>query len=79
MAYYNYKVVRDQIPADFEDRYEQEFNKKNGEGAYDADANYDGHRWLLTAEYIEYLQATIAKGSEITVAKWFREPGVVHF
>lgn len=77
MAYYNYKVVRDQIPTEFEDRYEQEFNKVNGEGSYDADANYDGHRWLLTAEYIEYLQVTIAKGQYITNEEWFRE-GIRH-
>lgn len=77
MAYYNYKVVRDLIPAEFEDRYEQEFNKVNSEDSYDADANYDGHRWLLTAEYIEYLQATIAKGQFITNEEWFRE-GIRH-
>jgi len=77
MAYYNYKVVRDQIPAEFEDRFEQEFNKVNGEGYYDADANYDGHRWLLTAEYIEYLQATIVKGQYITNEEWFSE-GIRH-
>lgn len=71
MAYYNYKIVRDQIPAEFEDRYEQEFNKVNGEGRYNDDANYDGHRWLLTAEYIEYLQASIVKGSYIHYDEWF--------
>lgn len=77
MAYYNYKVVRDQIPAEFEDRYEHEFNKINGEDEYNADANYDGHRWLLTAEYIEFLQAVIAKGSKITLDEWFND-GIRH-
>lgn len=72
MAYYNYKYVRDQIPADFEHRYEQEFNKVHGEGCYDGDPNYDGHRWLLTAEYIEYLSSQLKLGQKISVAKWFR-------
>ena len=77
MAYYNYKVVRDQIPEEFQDRYEEAFNVVNGEGAYDSDANYDGHRWLLTAEYIDYLNAQLDRGRKITIAEWFRG-GITH-
>lgn len=71
MAYYNYKVVRDQIPEDFEARYVSAFNAIHGDNFYDSDANYDGHRWLLTAEYIDYLQASIVTGSYIHYDEWF--------
>lgn len=77
MAYYNYKVVRDRIPNDFEDRFVSAFNDANGDDSYDSDANYNGHRWLLTAEYIDYLQASIIRGSHIALDEWFSN-GIIH-
>lgn len=66
MAYYNYKVVRDLIPDDFRDKFIEQFEKDGTE--YDHDANYDGHMWLLVADYIEYLLATKENQD-----RWFEE------
>jgi hypothetical protein len=60
MAYYNYKVVRDMIPDDFRDAFIKEF-EADGRVEYDGDANYDGHMWLLVAEYIEHLQEELER------------------
>jgi len=58
MAYYAYKEVRDLIPNDFRDRFEESFKVENGR-EYDGDANYDGDMWLLAAAYIEHLQCEL--------------------
>lgn len=58
MAYYAYKHVRDIIPDDFQNRFEESFKAENGY-EYDGDANYDGDMWLLAAAYIDYLQGEL--------------------
>jgi len=55
MAYYAYKTVMTCIPVWFEIEYIKLFQEKTGR-EYNSDPNYDGDMWLLTAEYIEYLQ-----------------------
>lgn len=66
MAYYNYKIVRDQIPNEFRDAFICTYEKTT-QKEYDGDANYDGDLWVLTAEYIEYL----LNGRSLPPAVWF--------
>lgn len=55
MAHYNYKcVMYDLIPKDFYNSFIEEFEEDGSE--YDYDSNYDGHHWLMAAEYIKQLQ-----------------------
>lgn len=58
MAYYAYKYVRDLIPDDFQNRFEESFKAESGR-EYDGDSNYDGDMWLLAAAYIEHLQGEL--------------------
>lgn len=67
MAYYNYKIVRDQIPDNFQAAFVCAYEKQTG-NEYEGEANYDGDLWALAAEYIEYLLA----GSPDTPSKWFK-------
>lgn len=66
MAYYNYKIVRDQIPDNFHAAFVCAYEKLTG-NEYEGEANYDGDQWILTAEYIEYLLA----GDQESPSKWF--------
>ena len=50
MAYYAYKVVRDQLPQWIEDACPEDF---------DHDANYDGGQWYKTSAYISFLERRI--------------------
>lgn len=50
MAYYAYKVVRDQLPQWIEDACPEDF---------DHDANYDGGQWYKTSVYITFLEKRI--------------------
>lgn len=66
MAYYNYKIVRDQIPDEFQKAFACAYEKQTG-NEYEGEANYDGDLWILTAEYIEYLLA----GGQKSPSRWF--------
>jgi hypothetical protein len=54
------------IPDDFRDKFIEQFEKDGTE--YDHDANYDGHMWLLVADYIEYLSSP-----KEAQEKWFEQ------
>lgn len=58
MAYYNYKHVRDQIPADFQGPWEKAWKEETGRD-YEGTCDYDGELWILASDYIDHLHAKI--------------------
>ncbi len=51
MAMYNYKYVRDQIPEYVTESIED----------YEGGCDYDGDMWCAASEYIDHLEAELAK------------------
>jgi hypothetical protein len=58
MAYYNYKHVRDQIPAEFQGPWEKKWKEETGR-EYEGTCDYDGELWILASDYIDHLHAKI--------------------
>ena len=56
MAAYNYKYVRDQLPPYLTDEVE----------GYEGGCDYDGDMWVSASNYIDALEAELAKQYEIT-------------
>jgi hypothetical protein len=50
MAYYNYKIVRDQLPSWIIEAQGPD---------YEGDGNYDGDQWCAAAAYISFLEGRV--------------------
>jgi hypothetical protein len=72
MAYYNYKHVRDSIPAEFREPWEQQFKAASGR-EYEGTADYDGDLWLLASDYIDHLKKRVTE-----IEEWTRAAESVH-
>jgi hypothetical protein len=69
MAYYNYKRVRDLVPNEFVEEFSKVYKEQTGED-YCGESNYDGDMWIMTANYIDYLQTFLP--NEHTYSEYFQ-------
>ena len=66
MAYYNYKELRDVLPPEMVDKWEEE----------DGSADYDSTLWSLGADYIEQLKKELDESRR--EAEEFRDDMRIH-